>query len=127
MKDMEIGKHSVKKKASMEKIALASACLLMLSAFYMVSVTGLNTDVKTIQLFKKVGILLMTGAALCFIRLHPELNRREIISWLIVGLGILIRIGMWYPIRNLLLFSQPFDFVMPISKDHDLYVGNHGF
>ena len=34
-------------------------------------------------------------------------------------------LGLWYPIRNLILFKQPFTYVYPIKPDSSLYVGNY--
>ena len=34
-------------------------------------------------------------------------------------------LGLWYPVRNLFLFHQPFNYVLRISNDSELYCGNH--
>ena len=34
-------------------------------------------------------------------------------------------LGLWYPIRNLILFKQPFTYVYPIRLESPVYVGNY--
>lgn len=41
--------------------------------------------------------------------------------------AVSIPLGMWYPVRNLIKFDQPFGYVMPIGKDHALYCGDKSF
>lgn len=83
----------MKKQANIERIAVASACLLMLGAFYMVSATGLDTNILNIQRLMKVGVLTMVGAVVWLILVHPELDRSKIVLWVILALGILMRVG----------------------------------
>lgn len=83
----------MKKQASIERMAAAGACLLMLIAFYAVSTTALATHILTIQLLMKVGVLTICGAAVWLILAHPDLDQREIFLWLILALGILMRVG----------------------------------
>lgn len=83
----------MKKQANAERMAAAGACLLMLVAFYVVSTTALATHTLTLQLLMQVGVLTMTGAVVWLMLAHPELDRNEILLWLILALGILMRIG----------------------------------
>lgn len=83
----------MKKQAHIERIAAAGACVLMLIAFFAVSTTVLATHTLTIQLFMQVGVLTVVGAAVWLILAHPELDRNEIFLWLILALGILMRVG----------------------------------
>ncbi|MBU5229530.1 Predicted membrane protein [uncultured Clostridium sp.] len=83
----------MKKQTNIERMAAAGSCLLMLLAFYVVSTTVLATHTLTIQLLMQVGILTVAGAAVWLMLAHPGLDRSEILLWLILALGILMRIG----------------------------------
>lgn len=83
----------MKKHANVERIAAAGSCLLMLMAFYVVSTTALATHTLTLQLLMQVGVLTMAGAAVWLMLAHPEMDRSEILLWLALVLGILMRIG----------------------------------
>ncbi|MDO4515517.1 MAG: glycosyltransferase family 39 protein [Bacillota bacterium] len=83
----------MKKQENVERIAAAGSCLLMLIAFYAVFTTVLATHTLTIQLLMQVGVLIMVGAAVWIMLTHPELDRSEIFLWLILVLGILMRVG----------------------------------
>ena len=83
----------MKKQANAERMAAAGACLLMLAAFYVVSTTALATHTLTLQLLMQVGGLTMAGTAVWLMLAHPELGRKDVFLWLILALGILMRIG----------------------------------
>ena len=83
----------MKKQANVERIAAAGSCLLMLIAFCVVSTTVLMTHTLTLQLLMQVGALAMAGAAVWLMLAHPELDRSKILLWLILALGILMRVG----------------------------------
>lgn len=83
----------MKKRSSVERMAAAGACLLMLAAFYVVSAAALATHTLTLQLLMQVGAWTMAGAAVWLMLAHPERKRSEILLWLILALGILMRIG----------------------------------
>lgn len=40
-------------------------------------------------------------------------------------IGVCFPLGLWYPIRNLILFKQPFSYVLRLSPESDLYCGSH--
>jgi hypothetical protein len=41
--------------------------------------------------------------------------------------AVSVPLGMWYPIRNLVLFDQPFGYVMRMSESHPLFCGDKSF
>lgn len=46
----------------------------------------------------------------------------------LVSFGILVfPLGLWYPIRNLIKFNQPLNYVVDIGKDSKIYTGNVSF
>ena len=47
-------------------------------------------------------------------------------KYLVFG-GISLPIGLWYSVRNYILFEQPLNYVLRIGEDHPLYTGNHSF
>jgi len=61
--------------------------------------------------------------------IKPSENRTRksvLVNELCFG-AVSIPLGMWYPIRNLIKFNQPFGYVMPIGKEHALYCGDKSF
>ncbi len=55
-----------------------------------------------------------------------RIRRSVMINELCFG-ALSIPLGMWYPIRNLIKFDQPFGYVMPIGTSHPLYCGDRSF
>lgn len=69
-------------------------------------------------------------AAVFIIRLvcpSYERTRRNVLKNELLFGALSIPLGMWYPIRNLIKFDQPFGYVMPIGESHPLYCGDRGF
>lgn len=46
-----------------------------------------------------------------------------LLKYVVFG-AISLPLGLWYSIRNFVLFQQPFNYVLEIPKDHYLYKGN---
>jgi dolichyl-phosphate-mannose--protein O-mannosyl transferase len=38
--------------------------------------------------------------------------------------AVVFPLGLWYPIRNLVLFGQPISYVLPLPESSSLYIGN---
>lgn len=49
---------------------------------------------------------------------------REILAKLAAFGAVCVPLGLWYPIRNLILFGQPLGYVAPIGEDAAIYCGN---
>lgn len=41
--------------------------------------------------------------------------------------ALCIPLGLWYPVRNLILFRQPFTYVLRFAQTTNLYCGDHSF
>ena len=52
---------------------------------------------------------------------------KDIIIQLAVFAVIVFPLGLWYPIRNYILFDQPLNFVHDLGKNHLLYTGDRSF
>lgn len=66
-------------------------------------------------------------APFMFVKLYAALKENKF--WLqfkkyLIFAGISFPLGMWYPIRNLILFKQPFNYVMQLTVDSGQYLGN---
>lgn len=83
----------MKKQRSSEKIAAVASCLLMLIAFYAVSTSVLTTHTLTIQLLMQVGALTIIGAAFWSLLADQKRSQTEILLWMILALGVLMRVG----------------------------------
>lgn len=57
--------------------------------------------------------------------IKPSDTRKKTLASELSFAAVSIPLGMWYPVRNLLRFSQPFGYVMRIGNDHPLYCGDH--
>ena len=49
---------------------------------------------------------------------------RGILAKLAAFGAVCIPLGLWYPVRNLILFGQPLGYVAPIGEDAAIYCGN---
>lgn len=54
-------------------------------------------------------------------------NRLNLLKKYIVFLAISMPLGLWYNVRNYILFSQPFGYVYKQSELAATYIGNHSF
>lgn len=83
----------MKKTANIERIAAVCACLLMLVAFYVSSEAVLALQARTVQMLMQTGILALIGAAAWLMYARPKLNRSELLLWMILVIGIVMRVG----------------------------------
>lgn len=74
-----------------------------------------------------MGVLAIFTALFMIIVLVKNIKRhlykKTIVQLLIFGL-ISLPLGLWFPIRNLILFKQPLNYVLEIEKNTPIYVGN---
>lgn len=54
-------------------------------------------------------------------------NVRALFGKMLAFGALSIPLGVWYPIRNLIKFAQPLNYVMRISNEHPLYCGDRSF
>ena len=52
---------------------------------------------------------------------------RGILAKLAAFGAVCIPLGLWYPVRNLILFGQPLGYVAPIGEDAAIYCGNEAW
>ncbi len=97
-----------------------------------------NRDMKTIVclafsfglgMMSKISVGLMaviTGPVMiyCLVKDFRAKKYRDIVLQLAVFAVICIPLAMWYPIRNLILFDQPFNYVQRLKEDIPIYRGN---
>lgn len=71
-------------------------------------------------------IAIFTGGVMiyCVVKDFKQKKYKEIICQLAVFAVICLPLGMWYPIRNLILFNQPLGYVQMLSKDIPIYKGD---
>lgn len=94
----------------------------------------------TIQLAVVYGLAISTKiscavfavftAVLMLIRLVQAIKQKKAVPLLVklVIFGcISLPLGMWYCVRNLVRFDQPFNYVWPIPVTSELYCGNYSF
>lgn len=60
----------------------------------------------------------------CLVCDFREKKYKEIITQLAVFAVICIPLAMWYPIRNLILFDQPLNYVQKLDESVPIYMGN---
>ena len=74
------------------------------------------------------GVMALFTGIVMLIKLYQTVKEHTYLSMLMKFLvfgsisGIL---GLWYPVRNLVLFHQPLNYVAPISIDNPVYCGDH--
>lgn len=83
----------MKKQINADKMMPLGACLLMLIAFYAVSVSGQAAKIQTIQLLMQICELAAVGAAIWTMLTHRETDSGGTVLQMILALGILMRIG----------------------------------
>jgi 4-amino-4-deoxy-L-arabinose transferase-like glycosyltransferase len=74
-----------------------------------------------------VGVIaVFTGAVMlyCLVKDIRRKEYKETIKQLAVFAVICIPLGMWYPIRNLILFNQPLNYVQKLPNDIPIYKGD---
>ncbi|MDD5935991.1 MAG: glycosyltransferase family 39 protein [Clostridiales bacterium] len=84
---------------------------------------GMSTKISCGVLALITGILMIIS----FIQAIKNGSAVQIVKRLLCFGLICFPLGLWYPIRNYLLFHQPFNYVLEISKTHDLYCGDWSF
>lgn len=77
-------------------------------------------------------VALFTGPIMlyCLIKEIKNKNRKgikELIIQFAAFAVVCFPLGLWYPIRNLILFDQPLSFVLKLEDNHFLYRGNLSF
>ena len=75
---------------------------------------------------KLSAVLLAPVIAAVFVwkLIKPDGDRLKTLASEMVFGAVSIPLGMWYPVRNLIKFGQPFGYVMRISEQHPLYCGD---
>ena len=80
---------------------------------------------------KVSGAMLAPVTAMVFVWKLAVLGRerkwrllRGILAKLAAFGAVCIPLGLWYPVRNLILFGQPLGYVAPIGEDAAIYCGN---
>lgn len=74
-------------------------------------------------------IALFTGTVMIIVLIKQvkEKQLKQIILQFATFAGICFPLALWYPIRNYLLFQQPFSYVNQIPIDSDIFCGNYSF
>lgn len=84
---------------------------------------GLGMMTKT-----SMGVLAIFTAIFMIVVLVKNIKRHlfknTILQFIIFGI-ISLALGLWYPIRNLVLFKQPLSYVLNLGKDSPIYVGDY--
>lgn len=112
---------------------LVAVCILYLMKWYknptfknilIIAVTlglGMMTKISAVMLAPAIAFVFLY-------KLVTEKNRRRVHIFQYMSFGIIsIPLGMWYPIRNLLKFSQSFAHVPRMGNDSIQYIGDHPF
>lgn len=78
---------------------------------------------------KVSGALVALLTAVVFLKTllqkQPIENRRKLIGQFALFALVCLPLGLWYAVRNALLFGQPFSYVLPMSTKSALYIGGH--
>lgn len=78
---------------------------------------------------KTAGIIFAVVIAIVFIikwiNLEKPFTQRALFGKFALFGGISIPLGMWYFVRNLIMFKQPFGYIQPIPKSMPDYIGMH--
>ena len=71
-------------------------------------------------------IALFTGGVMiyCVVKDFKQKKYKEIICQLAVFAVICLPLGMWYSVRNFILFDQPFGYVQVLPINDPIYTGN---
>ncbi len=114
--------------------------LFMISVLYTIR-WYYNPSMKNILLIAlSIGLAMMTklsgGMAALFtapvflaalVRRWREKHAKALFGQFAAFAGVCVPLGLWYPVRNLLLFKQPIGYVLLLSSSSDLYSGDHSF
>lgn len=86
--------------------------------------TGLFTGLGMMTKFS-VAMLAVVAAVTVIARFISDKGFRlsRLLGHTACYLGVMLPLGLWYQIRNLILFDQPIGYVAPLSTDSRLYIG----
>lgn len=73
-----------------------------------------------------VAVFAAAVAVCVFIRFSTsrDFKLKSLVIQALCFLAVMLPLGLWYQIRNLLLFGQPIGYVAPLSTASSLYIGN---
>lgn len=78
---------------------------------------------------KVSGVLVALLTAVVFLKTllqkQPLGSRRKLTGQFALFALVCLPLGLWYAVRNALLFGQPFSYVLPMSTKSALYIGWH--
>jgi hypothetical protein len=93
----------------------------VLSAFF----TGLFIGLGMMTKFSASLIAVAAASAVLFrFFTSKTIKFKQLLGHTLAFLGIMLPIGMWYAVRNYMLFGQPLGYVAPIGTDSALYIGD---
>jgi len=105
-------------------IFLGLGMMTKISCVMLVPVIAIAFLFRFIQSFNRTKI---TWALELADSRHPDLSSWQYIKQFACFGIISIPLGMWFPIRNLILFEQPLNYVMRFKKSSELFCGNIRF
>ncbi len=91
--------------------------------------TGLFIGLAMMTKFSGVMIALFTGPVflIALIKRRRQKQTVPLLEQFAAFGGVSAALGIWYPIRNAILFGQPLGYVLRFSETHALYVGGNTF
>lgn len=72
-------------------------------------------------------LAVFTAVFMCVVlvkNIKKHLYKMTILQLIVFGV-ISLPLGLWYPIRNLILYKQPLSYVLNLGKESPIYVGNY--
>ena len=72
-------------------------------------------------------LAVFTAIFMCVVlvkNIKKHLYKMTILQLIVFGV-ISLPLGLWYPIRNLILYKQPLSYVLNLGKESPIYVGNY--
>lgn len=72
-------------------------------------------------------LTVFTAVFMCVVlvkNIKKHLYKMTILQLIVFGV-ISLPLGLWYPIRNLILYKQPLSYVLNLGKESPIYVGNY--
>lgn len=73
------------------------------------------------------GIMALFTGMVMLVVLYEEFknkNAKQIIIQFVVFAAVCVPLALWYPVRNYILFDQPFNYVPRIEENNFVYRGN---